>query len=242
MTRKGRMVIVALATLLVASACLASMPFVHAACKGGPCGEPEPPPPPPPSGGSWIVEPRYKIEALGFRCHSETGADRLGSDEVIVVIDICPDDVHCVTTYSRIFGNVDSGDSELFESDESCILPIDGVSGQSDTVRFHPHPWTCADAGVPGPFGFIVSMYEVDDLSWSNSDDLIGQRTILFTAEELAAAMPNVNDTVDRNIQLGCPDGGICAGYPNYLFTYRLTRLPDAILGPIEGAPVESLP
>lgn len=73
-------------------------------------------------------------------------------------------------------------------------------------------------------------------------DELIGQRTLKFTAEELAEAMPNVNDTVDETISLGpcnddrdmiCSEGFLSPTGPLYTFTYRITRLPDPIAPPI---------
>ena len=79
-------------------------------------------------------------------------------------------------------------------------------------------------------FGFSVPP-RVD----SGPNDLIGGRTVSFTAEELAAAMPAVGDTVEETITLGpcvdplvCPDGLFFEPEPaEYTFTWRLTRLPD---------------
>jgi hypothetical protein len=287
MTRKGCMFIVALATLLEASVCLTCPPLVHAMCKDGPCHEPgddpdppPPPPPPPPIGGGLTLEPRYKIEAVSFHCHNETGINWPGSDEIVVVIDTCPDDVNCVTTFSKIFGDVDSSETREFEPDESCILPIGDATYSAYGGYFRDQAllafadsWSCSGAGVPGPFGFTVSMYDDDsgffhdcfsgasdsfddciyspdfgpdhpNLPVDSNDDLIDRRMILFTAEELAAALPNVNDTVERTIRLeDCPDNTICGGwYTKYSFTYRLTRLPDALVGPVGSIPIEEAP
>lgn len=69
--------------------------------------------------------------------------------------------------------------------------------------------------------------------------DLIGERTLTFTPEELEAAMPNVYDTYYETIRLGpCHDERGCVTSPglpepaDYSFTYGLTRLPDYVLEP----------
>jgi hypothetical protein len=193
----------------------------------------------------------YKVEALNFKCIDEVGWDSPFfapwiSDEVIVAIDALG-----ASTISRIFGDVDTGESRSFEPDESCILPIEGLSHNGDNAFFaSSETWTCAKSGTSGPFSFTVVMAEEDsgffhdcfsDFPWGCgfgggvpdfNDDLIGRRTVVFTAEELAAAMPNINDTIEETIALGpCFDERGCVtspGTPNdaeYRFTYRLTRM-----------------
>jgi hypothetical protein len=198
-----------------------------------------------------------------------------------VVIDTCSDPESCLTTFSKIFGDVDSSERRKFEPDESCILPIGdaiysayGGYFRDQALLAFADSWSCSGAGVPGPFGFTVSMYDDDsgffhdcfsgssdthdeciymtdfgtdhpDLPTDSNDDLIERGMILFTAEELAAMLPNVNDTVERTIRLDdCPnDGTICGGcYTKYSFIYRLTRLPDAIVGPVSSIPIEEAP
>jgi hypothetical protein len=204
-----------------------------------------------------VVERRFKIEALGFKCLDESWYDSPFftpwiSDEVIVLI---RDPARRVISLSRVFGDVDTGESRSFESDENCVLPIDGLIGQSDTLLVAPHnAWACSSAGIPGPFSFTVEMHEEDGgifhdcilnfpfgctftgvgIEAEDNEELIGRRTLEFTAEALAAAMPNVNDTFDETITLGpCHDERGCVESPGlptgpeYTFTYRLTRLPD---------------
>lgn len=208
---------------------------------------------------------RYKVEALGFHANDEAGYDSPFfapwiSDEIAVFI---RDHAHRVSTLSRQFGDVDAGESRSFDAGENCILPIGGYppfTGLSATTE----TWTCSDAGTPGPFSFTVEMYEIDggffhtlhdclanvgcgfsipagdSYSGSHLDDLIGHRTLAFTAEELAVAMPNVHDVVDETIKLGpCFDERGCVESPGtpddaeYTFTYRLTRLPNTLPDPI---------
>jgi hypothetical protein len=204
------------------------------------------------------LQPKYKVEAVRFHCNDETGYDSPWfdpwiSDEVKVGI-ATPG----ALTISRVFTDVDSGESRSFAPDESCILPIEGSRVNNTFVR----PYTCSEAGTPGPFSFMVVMAEEDSgffhecfsqfppqCNFLNdngppdwNDELIGRRKVEFTAEELAAAMPNVGDTVEETITLGpCFDGrageGGCTtgtGIPDpaeYTFTYRLTRLPVQLQG-----------
>jgi hypothetical protein len=199
------------------------------------------------------LEPKhYKVEAIGFKCIDEVSWDSPFwapwiSDEVVVGIDTSG-----ASTVSRVFGDVDTGESRSFQPDQSCILPIEGESQNGDRgfdASFET--WTCARTGTPGPFSFTVVMAEedsgilhdcFDEFPWACkfgggvpdfNDDLIGRHMVEFTAEELAAAMPNVGDTFEETITLGpCFDERGCVtsfGTPNdaeYRFTYRLTRLP----------------
>lgn len=211
-----------------------------------------------------FVERRFKVEALRFKCLDEDGFDSPFfawwiSDEVVVVIH---DPDRRVVTASGVFEEVDTGDSEDFAFNENCILPISGLTGQQGTLLVASHKdWFCSSAGIAGPFQFTVSMYEEDSgffhdcfndfpfggcgfdivAGYGSNDDLIGRRTLAFTAGELGTAMPNVNDTFDETITLGACDGDqappVCAesipSGPKYTFTYRLTRLPDVTVGPV---------
>jgi hypothetical protein len=197
---------------------------------------------------------RFKVEALRFKAIDESGYDWPWSDEIIVVIRIPEQNVLIA---SKIFDNVDTGETKTIPANQSCILPIAGVSPNSGNVFRGDQgmTWTCSGRGAAGPFSFTVEMFEKDDgffhdcvFHWplgcefssgptSGSDDLIGRRTLVFPLEELAAAMPNVGDTFEEGIRLGGPCGnfdGICAaGWPaptgpEYEFRWRLTRLPDA--------------
>lgn len=208
---------------------------------------------------------RYQVEAVGFHANDETWYDGPFfawwiSDEVAVFI---RDHDRRVSTLSREFRDVDAGESRSFEADENCILPIGGYppyTGLSATTDV----WSCSPAGASGPFSFTVELYEIDGGFWhtlhdclanvgcgfsipagdsysgSHLDDLIGHRTLVFTAAELATALPNVNDVVDETIKLGpCFDERGCVespGTPNdpeYTFTYRVTRLANVLEEPL---------
>jgi hypothetical protein len=195
-----------------------------------------------------LAERRYKVEALSFRCIDEDWYDFWGSDEVTVSINY---PLHHMT-FTGIFIDVDSDDKpRSFGSGYSCILPITippNLTTPPNLIASSKNTWACTDEGISGPFGFEVWMHEMDRPNLEDppiaeevpdgGDELMGRRDLYFTAEELARAMPNVNDTFDETINLGacfdeqgiegdCLEIPILPTGPWYEFTYRLTRLPD---------------
>jgi len=198
-----------------------------------------------------LAERRYQVEALSFRCIDEDWYDFWGSDEVTVSINY---PFHHMT-FTGIFIDVDSDDEpRSFGSGYNCILPI---TTPPTMIASSKGPWACTDEGISGPFEFEVWMHEMDRPNLledppigeevpDGGDELIGRRILKFTAEELARAMPNVNDTFDETINLGtcfdeqgiegdCVETPIFPTGPWYEFTYRLTRLPDRppVIGPV---------
>jgi hypothetical protein len=216
-----------------------------------------------------VVERRYKVEALNFRCLDETWYDSPWfapwiSDEVMVIL---RDPERKVLTVSRVFGDVDTNETRIFGHHEKCILPVRDVT--NDFLRAPRDAWSCGEAGVSGPFSFTVEMYEADSDDWNGAyncfiqfdcgfsvllpghypvdsanftegDELIGKRTLVFPVHELEQVMPNVGDTFEETIKLGpCHDERGCVESPGlptgpeYTFTWRLTRLPNRILEPV---------
>jgi hypothetical protein len=193
--------------------------------------------------------PSFKIEAVKFKCLDETGYDWLGSDEIRIGIESS-----FARIISREFGDVDTDETRSFKPEESCILPVGEKDGDILGALVAPSVrWSCSASGAPGPFSFEVTMVEVDvDLFGfsqpppvaGGANDLIGRRTVAFTAEELAAAMPAVGDTAEETITLGpCVDPLVCGDRfffepepAEYTFTWRLTRMPDA-LPPLDPDP-----
>lgn len=99
--------------------------------------------------------PRFIVEAVSFKAVDESGWTDWTNDEVFAIF---RSGQHTMVT--RLWGSVDSGETELFPTAQNCILPAvdtDGVNGR----------WACAPEGVQGPFGFTVTLYEKDpDLSY----------------------------------------------------------------------------
>lgn len=185
------------------------------------------------------VERRYKIEALRFKARDETGIDWLGSDEVMVETTDAKG-----WTVSDEIGNIDSGDTHKFDPAKSCIVAVRPgvvVLGKSSV---------CDEAGEPAPLGFSVEFWE-KDVHWfgfcnvlgpgpgqhggphcanEKFDDFIGWARLDFPAPDLEAVLPNVGDERVETVVLSpCRGDSVCGGwdFPDYSFTYRVTRLPD---------------
>ncbi|HVE48405.1 MAG TPA: hypothetical protein VNG69_02165 [Casimicrobiaceae bacterium] len=184
----------------------------------------------------WI-ERRYKIQATRFKARDESGPDWWGSDEVMVRTDDAKG-----WTVSREIGDIDSGDTHHFDPVKSCILPVQpGVVVLGETS-------VCIDVGEPAPLSFQVEFWEKDPIvpfpgfclfpppghhggphcvNDGVGDDFIGRALIDLSTQGLEAALPNVGDEYVETVVLDPCPGAACAGYPDYTFTYRITRLPD---------------
>ena len=201
-----------------------------------------------------LQQPRFKVEAVRFRAIDESGYDWPFSDEIIVVIHV-PD--YNVQIASKVFGDVDTGESRSFAPNQSCILPIAGQkAGEFNDFRADQgQTWACSASGVPGPIPlFTVEMYEKDDGLLGDcinglfdfgcvfstgpvdsSDDLIGHRRYVWypTLEELVAVLPNVGDSFEESIRLACQYGEHGPWVwqpPRRLFrALVLNRLPDRL-------------
>jgi hypothetical protein len=189
---------------------------------------------------------RYKIEAVRFKARDETGIDWLGSDEVM----IGTEDVKGWTV-SDEFGDVDSGETRNFDPAKSCIVAVrPGVVVLGKTS-------VCDNVGEPAPLGFEVEFWEKDPISFPagfcvpgsplpgrhagphcvndhDGDDFIGRARLDFSMQELETALPNVGAEYIETVTLSpCPkDQDTCgaADFPDYTFSYRVTRLPDVPL------------
>ena len=188
------------------------------------------------------VERRYKIEAVRFKARDETGIDWLGSDEVMVETNDANG-----STVSNEIGGIDSGDTHDFDPAKSCIVAIRpgfAVLGESSV---------CEEVGEPAPLGFQVEFWEKDLIGFpmgfcvpgspgpgqhagphcvndGNGDDFIGSARIDYSTQELEAALPNIGDEQIESVTLDPCPGQLCAGFPDYTFTWRVTRLSDALV------------
>jgi hypothetical protein len=189
------------------------------------------------------AEPHFKLEALSFKAIHETGRNFPGSDEVYVTIWV---PAHNVATRSKIFSDVDAGETKRFPIDQRCILPIAGLNGPILLEGRRGDTWTCAFGGAPGPFSFTVVLREKDpcggpvfpcfDHGFAPGeepgpihfeDDLIGRRVVLYSMEELNAL--HVGQALEESVSLSppCPVGqDVCeASDTEYQFTWRITRI-----------------
>jgi hypothetical protein len=193
---------------------------------------------------------RFKLEAVSFRALHETGWDWTGSDEVYVSIHV---PARKIATISQVFEDVDAGETKRIPSNQSCILPIAGVTGPKTLAAIAGDRWSCSPNGAPGPFSFTVVLREKDCCGFdhgfgpateglepgplSGTDDLIGRHKVEYSMEELTAL--HVGQVVEESVTLssceptpeqpntGCGSSAIDRE-AEYQFTWRLTRLPDA--------------
>jgi hypothetical protein len=59
-----------------------------------------------------------------------------------------------------------------------------------------------------------------------NGDDFIGRAQLFFSAQDFEV-LPKVGDEFIETVVLDPCPGAACAGFPDYTFTYRTTRLRD---------------
>src|SRR5688572_19167111 len=121
--------------------------------------------------------PRFVVRAVSLYANEET-SDRSLSDEIYAVFTPGqPDDKADRPSFSARTSTIEDFDAcerKLFRDTQNCL-----VSAEQDDDGWH-----CTSYGHPGPFQFSVRLYEED----SFYDDLIGERTVQWSREELAAA------------------------------------------------------
>jgi hypothetical protein len=193
------------------------------------------------------VEPGFKLEALSFKAIHETGRNWPGSDEVYVTIHVPGH----AATISKIFGDVDAGETHRFPVDQSCIYPIAGLNGPTVLHGHFGATWTCDSFGaaVPDRFSFTVVLREKDspcpppplgcfEPGFSpvpggepgpihDVDDLIGRREVVYSKEELIALHRGQELVESVRLSPPCPVGqDVCdASDTDYQFTWRITRI-----------------
>jgi hypothetical protein len=147
----------------------------------------------------------------------------------------------------QLFGDVDAGETRSIPLDQSCILPIAGVSVPAALRGDEGDSWSCSRHGAPGPFSFTVELREIDEWMCPHSRvwtcEVIGRHEVVYSMEELIALQ--VGQVVEESVWLRpctrpAPEVYYCAPWEaEYQFTWRLTRLPDAepVVGPITRLP-----
>jgi hypothetical protein len=187
------------------------------------------------------TEPRFKLEALGVRALNENGFDWPFSDKVKVHIRVSAYRLQTLTEEM----SVDAGWwYSWIPHTQRCILPIAGFSPKPNLYTFfrgdEGRTWSCSDGGAPGPFSFTVRVIEMEpfwsDCTGFSSCELLGQRTVSYSMEELLGL--HVGQVLEESARLSpppCPVGvEVCeVTDAEYIFQWRITRLPDAVSEPI---------
>ena len=180
-----------------------------------------------------VRHPRFKIELRTITAVDETGPDFAGSDEIFATID-----TPSYRAMTRTFGDTDSGDVITVAR---CIWPAEETDTQLNGR------WRCAQGGGSGNISFSISLYEHDGYSPINpgfcipgGDDVEEPGTEfcpMRTARRLFT-IPYTHTEAGLTQRLTAPgqsfdveDGYTQHGFTGfeYLFVYRVTRLPDFI-------------
>jgi hypothetical protein len=210
------------------------------------------------SGINWAtirwIERRYKIEAMRFKARDETGIVWLGSDEVMIETTDAKG-----WTVSNEIGDIDSGNTHNFDPAKSCIVAVRpgfAVLGQSSVCEevgepaplgFQVEFWEQDSAGFPlgfcgsegGPLepGRHGGLHHAGCPNSTGFNDFIGSALIDYSPQELEAALPYVgNEQIESITLIHCP-GETCGDGPgpwnfgDYTFTWRVTRLPNRLVG-----------
>jgi hypothetical protein len=147
--------------------------------------------------------PRFVVRAVSLYANQETD-DWSPSDEIYAVFTPgLPDDKADRPGFSvrtSTFGDFDTGETKEFSDTQNCL-----VSAEQDDDGWH-----CTPYGRAGPFQFTVRLYEEDAVY----DDLIGERTVHWSPEELAGAGLAVGGASEESIRIG-----------GYTLTWRVERV-----------------
>ncbi|WP_017622373.1 hypothetical protein [Nocardiopsis chromatogenes] len=185
----------------------------------------------------------FTIKATEFRCNDETGADFWGSDESYWIFATLAEGT-TVTTKSRTFGDVDSGDRRTFSAADGNIWGPNGGAqrfpegqigtmiqlwehdhGDPEKIRkgvaaaFAAAAGVLAASGVAAWIGAVVAGVGavVHELLAFLDDDLIGEQTFVFHTTTLAKQVRNVGDTQTMTRRFTDGDG-------DYTLTIVTTR------------------
>lgn len=119
---------------------------------------------------SCSTQPRYRVNAVKFTAVDESGIDLTGSDEPYFVFHSLGADGAPHRTQSRVFRDIDTGDTVRFDGTEGCLYRLLVI---------------CSDYPAPNGIGFSILALE-DDFGAS---DLIGSQTYAYDPEFLAAKL-----------------------------------------------------
>lgn len=195
--------------------------------------------------------PRYVVRIIKFKCVDESGFDFLGSDEPYWVFTAKgPDpDGEVNTTRSREFA-VDSGDTKNFATDNNrnVIWPKKAaIQGGPGPIALSIQLWE-ADQGDPddvtnktqlaftlGSVAPFIGQWvrEVppivrDQIANLFADDLMGSKTLLYTASTLSRRLPNPGDKLIEKHRFGGNSGDLpyeVAGGPDYDLYIEIARV-----------------
>lgn len=197
---------------------------------------------------------RYVVRAVKFFCSDESGRDFPGSDEPYWIFTGRGPSPEIHTTRSKVFGDVDSGDTRPFEAanDRNVIYPERGAteggagpialsiqlweSDQGDPVETLKQTRRAFDLAAQAPVigtwvrlvPGIVRDQIIDQVASTIGDDLMGSATLSFPASRLTRQLPSVGARFTQKIHLGGRSGDLpfeIAGGPDYDLFLEVTRV-----------------
>jgi hypothetical protein len=192
---------------------------------------------------------RYTFKIVKFDCVDESGFDFIGSDEIFWVFTANAGGKVSTTT-SRLFGNVDSGNTRDFltDNDRNIVWPRKGdKAGATGPIGLSIQLWE-ADQGKPENIGqdteialtlasaapavdsWVTAVGPVVRKSLLNfvSDDLMGSKTLLYPMSRLATQLPVPGSSFAEKHRFGGNGGDLpfeVAGGPNYDLHIKVIRV-----------------
>jgi hypothetical protein len=202
------------------------------------------------------TDARYVLRVIKFDCVDESGFDFLGSDEPFWIFTATDSSGKVHTTRSKVFGDVDSGDTLKFASDNNrnLVWPEKGAkqgapapiglsiqlwdSDQGDPAEVAKTTQLAFDLGgqapVVGEWVKRVPPIVRDKLVQLVADDLLGSKTLLYPARRLAGQLTSVGARLGEKHRFGGRSGDLpfeVAGGPDYDLHIEITRVAWAVAG-----------
>jgi hypothetical protein len=187
--------------------------------------------------------PTYTIKATSFRCNDETGTDWLGSDEPFWIFGSLALGT-TVTTRSRVFGDVDTGETRTFDTAEGQFWGQNGLpqdfpdgdvgahielwehdNGDPEKIRQGVAAAFAAAAGVLTALGVTAWVGAVVAgvgavIQWLLGfldDDHIADQTFVFTRQTVVDQLRKAGQFFDVTRRFTDGDG-------DYTLTIRVSR------------------
>lgn len=170
--------------------------------------------------------PQFVVTAVGFKALHETHANWLGSDEVYVVFsDVSTNQ----DSFTKIYGDVDAGESRTFLPTEQCVATRPTCDRGAPDVHFKLTMWENDDDGFAHGQLDNTHVYLNDGIY--EGDDLIGRAEVSIPRDQLLADLPTVGMSKVYTVKPTGGDG-------SYELTYKITRLANTFNIPPIGPPV----
>lgn len=192
----------------------------------------------------------FVVRIIKFKCVDESGIDRTGSDEPFWVFTARDSSGTVNTTRSKEFGDVDSGETRSFatDNDRNIIWPKKGAAnGAPGPIALTIQLWEsdqgnlediaaktqqAFDLGAQAPIvgqwvGRVPSIVR-DKISQFIGDDLMGSKTLLYTERRLARHLPRVGSRFIERHRFGGNSGDLpweVAGGPDYDLFIEVERV-----------------